>query len=414
MLIKEDKMKCSFCKKTKDQVKKLIAGPDDGLYICDHCIAVCSHAVGHSDDIVAEPGAKEEVKEFLTPEEIAIKLDEYVVGQNSAKEVLSVAIYNHHKRINNPIVDGTEIQKSNILFVGPSGSGKTLLASSIAHLLELPFAIADSTALTEAGYIGADVDSIFQRLLLDANGDVETAQHGIVFIDEIDKKSSSNSSSGSRDVSGEGVQQSLLRLVEGTVLSIQMPSKSKSAPPAMIDFDTKNILFIVGGAFVGIDKIIQKRQNKGPSIGVGAIVEKDKYDSTILTQVEPKDFQEFGLIREFVGRFPIMVAFHDVDEDMLIQIMNEPKNCIVDQYKGLFKLDGVELEFDDQFIHNVATQTMTRKTGARGLRSIFEKYLTSIQFTLPTKSKEGVRKIKIDKTGNPTYTYRPGRRTKVK
>lgn len=392
-------LKCSFCGKGRRQVKKLIEGQPSHYYtpyICNECIML-SYEVIHE---------KEDVKEvsILCPEEIKEELDKYVVCQNNPKEILSVAIYNHYKRISNPVMNGITLNKSNVLLMGPSGCGKTLMASTIARLLDIPFVMTDATSLTEAGYIGGDVDSIFENLYRCANGDLKKAQNGIVFIDEIDKKcNKSVNGENSRDISGEGVQQSLLRLIEGT--TIQMNIKKGKTIEEVIDFDTSNILFIIGGAFVGIEKIIGKRLGMNGSIGIGAKVDNTKTDYSLLEQVEPEDLCAFGFIREFIGRFPVLIAFHDLDESALLKIMKEPQDNILDQFKILFGFDNVELLFSDEYLRSVAAKAKERNVGARGIRSILEKTLSPIQFTLPRLSKEGLTRVVIDELGCPIYDY---------
>lgn len=392
-----DNEKCSFCNKGKQDVSKLLKSPAKfgvQVCICDECIEECTSILSSQTKQAVNAD-----KASYTPEELKAKLDEHVVGQDVAKEILSLAVYNHYKRINNPNVD-VEIQKSNIMLMGPSGCGKTLLVSTIAKLLNLPMITVDSTSITEAGYVGDNVDSIFEKLLKAAGGDIERAQKGIVFIDEIDKKrsrSTHSEGSGGQDVSGEGVQQSLLRVIEGSVVRLEQPM----AFPGMRDtlaFDTTNVLFIVGGAFVGIDKIINKRLASGGSkIGFGASV--DKTTSGNVFSVEPEDLYAYGFIREFVGRFPVVVPFHEVTEDMLVRILKEPKSCILNQFKTLFELDGVELEFSDKFVQSVAEKAIKRQAGARGLRTILEKELTPVAYRLPSLYKDGYRKVTITAPG---------------
>jgi len=394
---------CSFCGKTKKEVKKLITGNNVQTStippnICNECIIVGYQFITSSGKSTKIKKSANKAHTY-TPEEIKEKLDDYIIGQDSAKETLCVAICNHYKRINNPILNGTEIQKSNIMLLGPSGSGKTLLVSTIAKILDLPFTIADSTSLTESGYSGNDVEVIFQRLLTDSKNDIEKAQKGIVFIDEIDKKTNKSAGSNHKDVSGEGVQQALLRLIEGDVVTLD--NQKRSGGDNTIAFNTHNILFIVGGAFVGLEKIIEKRLQKGTSIGFGATMSKDEPHDVgdALELVEPDDLFSYGFIREFVGRFPITVAFHNIDIDMLEKILTQPKNCLISQYKELFKLDNIDLVFSPEYIRNVATKCYTRKVGARGLRSVVEKTLNSVQFILPRLKKEGISKIIVDGDG---------------
>lgn len=391
---------CSFCSKNRNKVSQLIAGPNIG--------ELTSHICNECNDLIHESlhnPKSEKTSEPLSPEQIKAHIDTYVVGQHEGKTILSVAIYNHFKRIKNPIVNNTVIDKSNIMLMGPSGTGKTLVAKTIASLLDLPIVIADCTALTETGYVGSDVDTIFDRLIKEAGGDIEKAQTGIVFIDEIDKKTN-RSGKGQKDVSGEGVQQALLKLVEGDILAIPTQKTKKGLADEYVEFDTKQVLFIVGGSFAGLEDIVRKRLNQGSEIGLGAtLVDKSK-DADFLAAAEPEDLHQFGFIREFIGRFPVHVSFHNLDEELLVKILKEPKNNLLAQYQGLFHIDGVDLEFDDNYIQHVAKQCIARKVGARGLRSILEKSLTPVQFVLPRLSKEGVEKVVIDHTGTPQYTYR--------
>ena len=388
-------VQCSFCEKGRKEVKKMVSGPvrDAGtVYICDECIEVGYDAIAKSKS--TKPTKK---IEFLpTPEEIKAYLDLYIIEQHNAKEVLAVAIYNHYKRINNPIVDNTELRKANVLLLGPSGTGKTLLVSTVAKMLKVPFVQADATTLTEAGYVGEDVENMIDRLVQAADGDVELAQKGIIYIDEIDKKSrKSESSTVARDVSGEGVQQALLKLVEGTI--IRLPGSDRP-------FDTKDILFIAGGAFVGLDKIVQENRKSHSTIGFNARLDKATA-SVLLYELTSEDLIKYGLIPEFVGRFPIVVSLHDLDEEMLIKIMTQPKNCLIDQYKCLFSLDSVGLEFAPEYIRSIAKLSMSQKTGARGLQNMLEKTLLKVQFQLPTLKKNGVEKVIISEQGQPTYLY---------
>ena len=407
----EDKVRCSFCNKTQDQVRKLIAGPN-GAYICDECVDICSEII--EEEFQDHPEPDEFEINLLKPQEIKEFLDDYVIGQDEAKKALSVAVYNHYKRVTSGRDLDVELQKSNILMLGPTGSGKTLLAQTLARLLNVPFAIADATALTEAGYVGEDVENILLKLIQAADYDIERAEYGIIYIDEIDKITRKGENvSITRDVSGEGVQQALLKIIEGTEASVPPQGGRKHPHQELIQINTTNILFICGGAFEGIEKLIEARMDQ-KSIGFNAEIthKSEENIGEVLKKILPQDLVKFGLIPEFVGRVPMVVSLDQLDETALERILTEPKNAIVKQYEKLFELDDVQLTFEPEALKEVAKKSLERKTGARGLRAIMEQSMLDLMYQIPSdESIEScvVTKDVIDGTGEPIITRREPR-----
>ena len=405
---KKPVVKCSFCNKNQAEVRKIIAGPV-GVYICDECVELCNDIL--DEDIL---DGDFNAADFNVPHPIELRkiLDEYVIGQDNAKKTLAVAVYNHYKRISSLGASDVDVQKSNILIVGPTGVGKTYLAQTLAKLLNVPFAIADATSLTEAGYVGEDVENILLRLIQAADYDIERAQHGIIYVDEIDKVSrKGDNASITRDVSGEGVQQALLKILEGTVASVPPQGGRKHPHQDFLQIDTSNILFICGGAFVGLDKIVEQRLNK-KVIGFGAEHKEKSAANETLKSMLPQDLAKFGLIQEFIGRLPVIVTLDALDEDALINILTQPKNALTKQYQYLFEIDNIHLEFTAEALHAIAELAIERGTGARGLRAIIEGFMTDIMYTAP--SRDDIERVTITKEtvmegAEPTIVYNPDR-----